>query len=578
MTLGGTNILDLISSANTSGGGYFLVWAETSGLLTTTNTNGYWNFGSGISNGTFRLGIFPPNSTLTYIVITTTGTITAGAPIVTVTKLVGGTNNAGTNVTATINIPIGSAVNSKSVNISFSQGDCLQIQTTTSSGGGGGNSRITLQFETVGVTGAKGDTGETGAMGSTGATPVLSIGTVTSGTTPNAYLTGNATYPVLNLVVPKGDKGDTGQTGATGSTGQTGANGSKGDAGITPTFTFSNITTLDSSYQCTLTTSSLNNTYDLQFGIPRGAMPTIVGATTTLLSADKNPTVTITQVSPGAYSLAFGIPTSPVNNDGEADDGNDNGGGFLGKMKRGIKSITNSASGLVGLASLGALIIATILASAEFAYLQSQITALQVEVGIIDGEITILNAKTQNQTATLTTTNFTSDVRVVNPLDTLNSYAIKLSQDGTITSSGTITCGTITSSGSITSDGNIRSKNILSADKKITCGTTSIDSSGNLSIGSYIYCDASMGTISGTNITTSGTLSSNVVDVSTNLICNNINFHSNNNTLNIGTNGTLIEQAYHTINIGTSFTTTNIPGYYNFSKSFTLPTGGFRQF
>jgi hypothetical protein len=233
---------------------------------------------------------------------------------------------------------------------------------------------------------------------------------------------------------------------------------------------------------------------------------------------------------------------------------------------------------LVGLASLGALIIATILASAEFAYLQSQITALQVEVGIIDGEITILNAKTQNQTATLTTTNFTSDVRVVNPLDTLNSYAIKLSQDGTITSSGTITCGTITSSGSITSDGNIRSKNILSADKKITCGTTSIDSSGNLSIGSYIYCDASMGTISGTNITTSGTLSSNVVDVSTNLICNNINFHSNNNTLNIGTNGTLIEQAYHTINIGTSFTTTNIPGYYNFSKSFTLPTGGFRQF
>jgi hypothetical protein len=316
-------------------------------------------------------------------------------------------------------------------------------------------------------------------------------------------------------------------------------------------------------------------------------MPTITSVSATALSGDRNPTVTITQVSPGAYSLAFGIPTSPVNNDGEADDGNDNGGGFLGKMKRGIKSITNSASGLVGLASLGALIIATILASAEFAALQAQITALQLEVGIIDGEITILNTKTQNQTATLTTTNFTSDVRVVNPLDTNNTYAVKLAQDGTV-ACGAITSGAITSSGAITADGNIRSKNILSADNKITCGTTSIDSSGNLTVGSFIYCDASLGTITSGNlisnnltsgnIAVNGTVSTSVVDVSNTLQCNNIYFRPNNNTLNIGTNGTLIEQAYHTINIGTAFTTTNIPGYFNFSKPLTLPTGGFRQF
>ena len=57
---------------------------------------------------------------------------------------------------------------------------------------------------------------------------------------------GDTVYPVMNFVLPKGDKGETGQTGATGTTGQTGASGSKGDSAITPTFTFNNITTLDS--------------------------------------------------------------------------------------------------------------------------------------------------------------------------------------------------------------------------------------------------------------------------------------------------------------------------------------------
>jgi hypothetical protein len=76
--------------------------------------------------------------------------ISSPAPVVTITKLVGGQNNAVTNVTTTINIPSGSISNTKSVNVSFTEGDCVQIQTTTSAGGGGGNSRISLTFQTIG--------------------------------------------------------------------------------------------------------------------------------------------------------------------------------------------------------------------------------------------------------------------------------------------------------------------------------------------------------------------------------------------------------------------------------------------
>lgn len=67
--------------------------------------------------------------------------------------------------------------------------------------------------------GDKGDTGNTGATGPTGPANSLSIGTVTSSTTPSATITGSAPSQTLNLVLAKGDKGDTGDTGPTGATG-----------------------------------------------------------------------------------------------------------------------------------------------------------------------------------------------------------------------------------------------------------------------------------------------------------------------------------------------------------------------
>ena len=63
-----------------------------------------------------------------------------------------------------------------------------------------------------GIQGLKGDTGATGPANN------LTIGTVESGTTADATITGTTPNQVLNLVLPKGDKGDKGDTGPQGPT------------------------------------------------------------------------------------------------------------------------------------------------------------------------------------------------------------------------------------------------------------------------------------------------------------------------------------------------------------------------
>lgn len=64
--------------------------------------------------------------------------------------------------------------------------------------------------------GDKGDQGEKGETGDVGASNTLTIGTVSSGDTPSATITGESPNQVLNLVLEKGDKGDTGETGPAG--------------------------------------------------------------------------------------------------------------------------------------------------------------------------------------------------------------------------------------------------------------------------------------------------------------------------------------------------------------------------
>lgn len=62
----------------------------------------------------------------------------------------------------------------------------------------------------------RGPAGEDGEDGAPGPAPSIKIGTVSSGTTPSATITGTSPDLTLGLVLPKGDRGDRGETGAPG--------------------------------------------------------------------------------------------------------------------------------------------------------------------------------------------------------------------------------------------------------------------------------------------------------------------------------------------------------------------------
>lgn len=63
---------------------------------------------------------------------------------------------------------------------------------------------------TTGPAGSNGQPGPAGSNGTNGISPVLSIGSVASGSAPSVTLTGTQSAPVLNLVLQKGDTGATG--------------------------------------------------------------------------------------------------------------------------------------------------------------------------------------------------------------------------------------------------------------------------------------------------------------------------------------------------------------------------------
>lgn len=67
-----------------------------------------------------------------------------------------------------------------------------------------------------------------GEKGENGPSNVLTIGSVTSGDTASAIITGESPNQVLNLVLPKGDKGDTGAQGEDGIPGTSGQDGADG--------------------------------------------------------------------------------------------------------------------------------------------------------------------------------------------------------------------------------------------------------------------------------------------------------------------------------------------------------------
>ena len=68
----------------------------------------------------------------------------------------------------------------------------------------------------AGKDGRAGVDGSAGRDGAPGPAPSIKIGTVTSGATPSATITGTSPDLTLGLVLPKGDRGDKGETGAPG--------------------------------------------------------------------------------------------------------------------------------------------------------------------------------------------------------------------------------------------------------------------------------------------------------------------------------------------------------------------------
>ncbi len=194
----------------------------------------------------------------------------------------------------------------------------------------------------------KGNKGDTGASGGSGETtvvnPTITIGTVTSGDTANATITGDSPNYTLNLVLPKGAKGDKGVKGDA---------GAKGADGITPTIAVGTTTTGEAGTNAEVTMSKSGTTYTFNFVIPKGAKgdtgaagtngakgdkgdkgekgdtgakgadgvtPTFEVGTVSTGAAGSTATVTITGTAPN-YVLNFTIPKGDKGDTGEAGSG-----------------------------------------------------------------------------------------------------------------------------------------------------------------------------------------------------------------------------------------------------------------
>ena len=108
---------------------------------------------------------------------------------------------------------------------------------------------------TITITDENGTTTATvsdGTDGANGQNNTLTIGTVSSGVTPSATITGTSPNQVLNLVLPKGDTGDDGAD------------------GVTPTITIGSTTTVSPTTPASVTNSGTDTAVVLNFAIPQG--------------------------------------------------------------------------------------------------------------------------------------------------------------------------------------------------------------------------------------------------------------------------------------------------------------------
>ena len=124
-----------------------------------------------------------------------------------------------------------------------------------------------------------------GTDGTNGQNNTLTIGTVSSGVSPSATITGDSPNQVLNLVLPKGD------------TGATGADGTD------PTITLGSVETLPAGTPAYVTNTGTATNAVFNFGIPQG----IQGSSANALSM---PTVVDSLPATGEVGVFYFVPKS----------------------------------------------------------------------------------------------------------------------------------------------------------------------------------------------------------------------------------------------------------------------------
>lgn len=427
------------SSVYTSGGGFFLIWAEASNGFSTSNNGYQWSYGSSGTNSTNVPLVLGFSCNLSKCSIRCSSIPTSNASIQILKN--GTTYYTISNISSTSN-----TIDLSGSNLIFSDNDTISLCTT--GGSGGGLIRISLSFNTNGVIGATGATGAQGPQGIQGQGFTFR-GQWVLGQTYYAYdvvidqgssfvcLDENTNQPLTNpmyfkILASKGDKGDTGATGPqgpTGATGATGATGPQGQTGATGATGPTGATgaTGSTGPQGPQGEAGLGFTfYEAYYSNKQYFINDCVGYYGSSYVAIQD-TYNHEPTDSNYWSLMASKgdkgDTGAKGDKGEKGDTGPRGpAGADGGSGPDIASIVGLVVDAVDLAGTAAAI----------ATLQAEMLAVQAELFTMDTSIASLTTKTQNITATTTpgTTTFNGSVRIADGVS-LSAYNIKLDALGT---------------------------------------------------------------------------------------------------------------------------------------------------
>jgi hypothetical protein len=269
-------INSIVNSASVGGGGYFVMTAEAS-VMTIGNN---YCFGASQANG-FLYNVMPTCTLIGFSI--NCQTVLTTALKVDVKK--NGTLLYRNSIAIGLN-----QIYASNISYGFSAGDTLQLYISTAGLPNANPSRVTLIFQTNGITGPQGQNGASSNI-SVGTTTTLSAGSSASVTN-----SGTALNPILNFSIPQGAS-------------------ITGPSGASSNISIGSTTTLAAGNNANVTNSGTALNPILNFSIPQGASITgpqgnnanvTIGSTTTLAAGSlANVTNSGTSLNP---ILNFSIP------------------------------------------------------------------------------------------------------------------------------------------------------------------------------------------------------------------------------------------------------------------------------